>query len=228
MDKLHSSTSPSLPTPGQVTTILKSVHAVLTDDHFVYTSGKHGNVYINKDALYPHTQLTSQIGKMMAEAFSDHDIDVVVGPALGGIILSQWTAYHLSLINQKNANNKKVLGVYTEKDQNKNQVFTRGYDDLVKGKKVLVVEDLTNTGGSVKKAVDSVRAIGAEVVGVCVMTNRNPDKVNSEFFDTKFVALDILEADAVEKDICQLCKQNVPINTSVGHGKKYMDALTRK
>lgn len=84
-----------------VITILKKVGAVLTDDHFVYTSGKHGSVYINKDALYPHTKETSQIGQMFAQAFKDMAIDVVAAPALGGIILSQWTAYHLSQLNGK-------------------------------------------------------------------------------------------------------------------------------
>ena len=79
-----------------IITILKQVGAVITDSHFVYTSGKHGSVYINKDALYPHTQETSQVGKMMAEKYQHRTVDVIVGPALGGIILSQWTAYHLS------------------------------------------------------------------------------------------------------------------------------------
>ena len=122
--------------------ILKNVGAVLTDDHFVYTSGKHGSVYINKDALYPHTTETSQVGLIFAQKFKDRDIDVVAAPALGGIILSQWAAYHLSRLK-----GKEVLGVYTEKTPEKNQVFTRGYDRLVKGKNVLVIEDLTTTGG---------------------------------------------------------------------------------
>src|SRR3989338_8246250 len=49
--------------------ILKNVGAILTDDHFVYTSGKHGSVYINKDFLYPHTKETSHIGRMFAEKY---------------------------------------------------------------------------------------------------------------------------------------------------------------
>ncbi|HRP59348.1 MAG TPA: phosphoribosyltransferase family protein, partial [Vicingus sp.] len=152
---------------NDVLSLLKSVNAVITDDHFVYTSGKHGSVYINKDALYPHTKLASQVGKMFAEQTTDLEIDVVAAPALGGIILSQWTANHLSQLK-----GKEILGVYTEKDEQKNQVFTRGYDKLVTGKKVLVIEDLTTTGGSVKKVVDTVRQVGGEVVIVGVMVNR--------------------------------------------------------
>src|SRR3990172_112591 len=92
--------------------IIKKVGAVLTNDHFVYTSGKHGSVYINKDAVYPHTKETSEIGRMFAEKFRDLEIDVVAAPAVGGTILSQWTAYHLSEITVKD-----ILSVYTEKDK---------------------------------------------------------------------------------------------------------------
>ncbi|MFA9288711.1 MAG: orotate phosphoribosyltransferase [Weeksellaceae bacterium] len=199
--------------------ILKKVGAVITDDHFVYTSGKHGSVYVNKDAVYPHTAETSKIGQMFAEHFKDLDIDVVVAPALGGIILSQWTAHHLSALK-----NKEILGVYTEKDADKNQVFTRNYDKLVTGKNVLVIEDLTTTGGSVKKVVDTVRATGGTVAAVGVMVNRNPAEVKSEMFDAPFHALGVLEVSAVDEADCELCKTNVPINTNVGHGKKYMQA----
>lgn len=59
----------------------------MRNDHFVYTSGKHGSVYINKDALYPYVEQTAQVGKMMAEKCQDLKIDSIAAPALGGIIL---------------------------------------------------------------------------------------------------------------------------------------------
>ncbi len=197
--------------------ILKSVGAIITDSHFVFTSGKHGDIYINKDTLYPHTDKTSQVGKMFADKHKDLDIDVVVGPALGGIILSTWTAYHLSQIK-----GKEILGVYTEKDENKNQIFTRGYDKLISGKNILVVEDIANTGGSIKKVINSVKEIGGNVVASCVMVNRDPDNITSETIGAPFSALGILKATAYEEGECPLCKNNVPINTEVGHGKKYL------
>lgn len=203
---------------NDVIVILKKVGAILTDDHFVYTSGKHGSVYINKDALYPHTKETSIVGELFARRFQDADIDVVAAPALGGIILSQWTAYHLSHLKHKD-----VLGVYTEKTPEKNQIFTRGYDTLVKGKNVLVIEDLTTTGGSVKKVVESVRLAGGTVVAVCVMVNRDPKAVNSESVGAPFSSLGVLPADAVDPEDCLLCKKGKPINTSVGHGKKFLE-----
>ena len=81
---------------GKIIKILKKIGAILTDDHFVYTSGTHGSVYINKDYLYPHPTETAKVGKMFAEMFKDKDIDVVAAPAVGGTILCTWTAYYLS------------------------------------------------------------------------------------------------------------------------------------
>lgn len=203
--------------------LLKQTKAVLTDDHFVGTSGRHMATYINKDALYPHTEVVSEMGKLFAEQNQDLDVDVVAAPALGGIILSTWTAYHLSQIK-----GKEVLGVYTEKTPDKNQIFTRGYDKLVAGKNVLIIEDLTTTGGSVKKVVDSVKSVGGNVVGVSVMVNKNPEEVTSEFVGAPLRWLAELKTETYEASDCPLCKDGVPINTSVGHGKKFVDAHTNE
>ena len=209
-----------------VVSILKSIGAVMTDSHFVYTSGKHGSVYINKDALYPHTEQTSHVGELFAQKFKDADIDVVVAPEVGGTILSQWTAFHLSKLK-----GKEIQSAYTEKDKGttasaseSEQIFRRGYDKIVAGKKALVIEDLTTTGMSVKKVVETVQAIGGTVVAVCVMVNRNPEHVNSEFMGTPFSSLGVLKAEAFDEAVCPLCTKGVPINTSVGHGKKYLEA----
>ena len=208
-----------------VVSILKKIGAVLTDDHFVYTSGKHGSVYINKDAVYPHTAETAKIGELFARQFKDADVDVVAAPAVGGTILSQWTAFYLSKLK-----GKEILAVYTEKDKGtlasaaeSEHIFRRGYDKLIVGKNVLVIEDLTTTGISVKKVVDAVKTAGGRIVAVGVMVNRNPDGVNSHFVGAPFHALGILKAEAFDQKDCPMCKKGVPINTTVGHGKKYME-----
>ncbi len=203
--------------------LLKDTKALLMDDHFVSTSGRHLDIYINKDALYPHTKQTSRMGELFAEKNKELAIDVVAAPALGGIILSTWTAYHLS-----NLKNKEILGVYTEKDADKNQVFTRGYDALVKGKNVLVIEDLTTTGGSVKKVVNSVRNAGGNVVQVCVMVNRDPENITSDTIGAPFSSLAILKAESWEENDCPMCKKGIPINTTVGHGKKYLEEKAKQ
>lgn len=215
---------------NEVIEILKKVGALITDSHIVGTSGRHMPAYINKDAIFPHTEQASEIGRLFAEKFKDYDIEVVVAPAVGGTILSQWSAYHLSKLK-----NKEILSTYTEKDKGttssaaeSEQVFRRGYDKYVAGKKVLVIEDLTTTGTSVKKLIDAVKSAGGNVVAVCVMVNRDPKLVNSETIGAPFYSLGVLEIPSYEEKDCPLCKSGVPINTSVGHGKKYLEAKNAK
>jgi orotate phosphoribosyltransferase len=204
---------------SRVLDLLKQTGAVITDSHFVLTSGKHASIYINKDALYPHTSAVSSVCQEFAEKVKHLEIDTVVGPALGAIILSQWTAHHLSKLK-----GKEIFGVYTEKSADGGQIFTRGYDKFVTNKNVLVVEDLTTTGDSAKKVVDAAKAIGGRVAGVCVMVNRNPREVTEAYLGAPLFALDTFKVVAYDEAQCPLCKAGVPVNTSVGHGKKYLAA----
>lgn len=210
-------------TQNAIIDILKEAGAVIADSHFVGTSGRHFNTYVNKDALYPHTALVSKVGKLFADKFQDRNIEVVVGPALGGIILSQWTAYHLSEISGKD-----ILGVYSDKLESGDQILKRGYDKLVNGKNILIVEDLTTTGGSVKKVVDNVKADGGNIVAVSVMTNKDPKLVTTEFIGAPFEPLSELVVTSYAAEECPLCKNGVPINTTVGHGKKFLEEQAAK
>lgn len=197
--------------------ILKSINAIVTENHFVYTSGKHGSVYVRKDLLYPHTKITSDVCMFFAEKFKSKKVDVVVAPSLGGIVLSQWTAYHLSKLK-----GKEILSLFTEKDENSNQVFKRGYDTLVKEKNVVIIEDLATTGGSIKKVINSVRNAGGIVTGVGVMVNRDPKSVTSKSIGAPLYSLGTLIAESFDEEKCPLCKSKIPINTIVGHGKTFL------
>ena len=137
----------------------------------------------------------------------------------GGIILSQWVASHLSEIC-----GKEVLGIYTEKLLDGGQMFTRGYEKYIKdGKRVLVVEDIITTGGSILKSIKAVQESGGNVVGACAMVNKNKD-LDPNMFGVLFDTLTDLFVDTYTEDECPLCKNNVPINTNVGHGKKYLES----
>lgn len=208
---------------NKVIEILKRTGAVLDSGHFVGTQGRHFDLYINKDALLPHTESVSEICKLFAEKYKDEDIDVVVAPALGGIFLSQWTAYHLTILK-----NKEVLSLYTEKTPEGGQIFTRGNDELVKGKKVLLLEDTVTTGGSVIKTANSVKAAQGVVVATCVMINKDPLNVNAEKLGIPFDWLSELPVITHSAEDCPLCKSGVPINTKVGHGKKFLEAQKPK
>ena len=152
----------------EVLQVLGKVGAVIANSHIVYTSGKHGTAYVNKDAVYPHTQLTLELCCGIAEQFKNDGVEVVIAPAIGAVILSQWVAHRLSALTYR-----EVLAVYAEKSEGGEAfVIKRGYDKLILGKNVLVVEDVLTIGGSAKKVVEATRAIGGNVIGLGVLCNR--------------------------------------------------------
>ena len=202
---------------NQVIEILKKTGAIIPNDHFVGVSGLHFDTYVNKDALLPHTKEVSAICQLFAQKYKESSIDVVAAPALGGIILSQWTAYYLSELTDRT-----VLGVYTEKTPENEQIFNRGYDKYVEGKRVLVLEDSTTTGQSVMKVVRAVQDAGGEVIEICVMVNRDPTRVNTTTLGIPFSSLAQLPIVSYEQKDCPLCKNGVPINTIFGHGKRFL------
>ncbi len=187
--------------------IFKELGAIITDTHVVYASGKHGNAYINKDAVYPHTKEISYLCKLLADKFLDKGIEVVAGPTVGGVILSQWVAHYLD-----------AKAVFAEGDNE--CFFKRGYDKLVTGKKVLVVEDVLTTGGSAKKVVDAVRKLGGDVIACGALVNRGG--VTEKDIGAPLVTLIDIRLDVWEEKDCPLCKRGVPINIEVGKGREYL------
>ncbi|MEK7157999.1 MAG: phosphoribosyltransferase family protein [Patescibacteria group bacterium] len=199
---------------------LKGVGAILTNGHFVYTSGKHGDTYINKDALYPHPNVTSILCRGMAAAFAHDNIEVVVAPAIGAVILSQWVAYHLTELT-----GREVLAIYAEKEEYGGEpafVIKRGYEQIVPGKRVLVVEDVLTTGGSARKVVIITRGLGGDVIGVGALCNRGGIMVQDIASVPKLNALVNLPLQAWDPHLCPLCGGNVPINTQVGKGREFL------
>ncbi len=208
---------------AEVLELFGKVGAVITDSHIVYTSGKHGSAYVNKDAIYPHIRETSTLCQIIADRFADDNVEVVIAPAIGGVILSQWTTYHLLLMRER-----EVLAIYAEKAENSlvkddpSFVIKRGYDKLVVGKRVLVVEDVLTTGGSAKRVIEAVRAIGGEVVGLGVLCNRGGITAADVADPPKLFALVNIKLDAWDETDCPLCRDNVPINTDVGKGREFL------
>ena len=215
--------------------ILISAGAIITSSHIVYTSGKHGSAYVNKDAVYPHTCRTSELCRAIAERVVDEGVyvDTVVAPAVGGVILSQWIAYHLTLLT-----GCEVMGVYAEKEkmsipdpenlgrkcyyETGEFVIQRGYDRFVRGKNVLVGEDILNTGGSAKKVVEAVRRIGGDVVAVAALCNRG-GVLKEDIGDPPYLyTLANVKLDAWDEADCPLCISNIPINIDVGKGREFL------
>lgn len=211
-------------TEDKVLEVLQKVGA-FRSGHFVFVSGQHSNTYVNKNAMYPYTEEISQLCRMMAEKFKGKGIQAVIGPETGGIILEQWTAHHLSELD-----GREVYGVYADKDHSLAAVqagetrfiIKRGYDELIKGKKVLVVEDLTTTGSSIRKVVEAAREAGAEVSGAIAICNRGNVTKEAVGNPPEFLSLLTVQLEQWPEADCDLCKREIPVNTEVGHGKDFL------
>ena len=152
--------------PEEVEQLLRESGALL-EGHFLLTSGRHSARYIEKFRLLEQPRVTSPLCGELARRFEQRRVECVVGPVTGGIILAFETARHLG-----------CRAVYAERGEGGNGfTFRRGFT-FKPGERVLVVEDIVTTGGSVLQVVDAVRAAGAEVVGVGLLVDRSGGKVD--------------------------------------------------
>jgi orotate phosphoribosyltransferase len=167
----------------------------LQEGHFRYTSGLHGNLYMQCAQVLKHPEHTEVLCKELAENFADSKIDIVVGPAMGGIIVAYEIARQLG-----------VPAVFTERE-NGAMTLRRGFE-LDPGQRVLVVEDVITTGGSVQEVLEIVKTKGAEPVGVGVLVNRSGGRAD---FGVPLAALLNLDLPTYDPENCPLCKQGLPL-----------------
>lgn len=201
---------------AEVLQVLQDTGAFRTG-HFVFTSDLHASTYINKDAIYPHVAQVSKLCRAMAEKFRDDGVEVVLGPAVGAVVLSTWTAHHMG-----EALGREVYGVYADKNGDDGFIIRRGYDKLIAGKRTLIVEDLMTTGGSVRKVISAARAAGADVVGAIVIANRGGVTKSMVGDPPRLESLVHLDLEQWPADQCVLCQRDIPVNTDVGHGRDFL------
>ncbi|MDR1066575.1 MAG: orotate phosphoribosyltransferase [Clostridiales bacterium] len=157
--------------------------------HFILTSGKHSDRYMQCAKLLQYPQKAEIIAKELAGDFRADGAQAVIGPALGGVII----AYEL-------ARQLNVKNMFAERENGK-MTLRRGFE-LEKGMNVIVAEDVITTGGSVKEVMDLVRATGANVAGVCAIVDRSMGKVD---FGVKTRAVYTAEINAWDAEDCPLC-----------------------
>lgn len=190
---------------------------VVTNDHFVYASGKHGDTYVNKDVIYVHPELLNQVAVIMVLTARSLEVpfSVIAGPALGGIPLAQLFAHQwLALFGEI----KKIA--ILEKDTDGNYLLKRGYDKIVAGQPVLLLEDILTTGKSVGLCIDTLRTAGADVVQIINIWQR------SENIDSRNVPVQPLMKKIFpmyEAHTCPLCAQKIPVNIALGKGQQFLN-----
>ena len=167
---------------------LLEANDAIRSGHFLLSSGKHSDVFVQLAAVLKWPGIAERLGHELGTRFKDSGATVVLGPAMGGVIIGHEIARYLNLPM-----------IFSEREEGKMKLrrgFTVGSDD-----KVLIAENTVSTGGSQKEVVELARSHGAEVVGVAAICDRSP----GVSFGVPFVPLLKLDAKAWDADVCPLC-----------------------
>ena len=190
-------------TEKEVEDLLLETSAIM-EGHFLLTSGLHSPRYVEKFNVLQHPKYTEKLCRAMAEKFKDANIETVVGPVTGGILLAHETG--------------KALGtraIFTERENGK-MTFRRGFT-LHEGERVLIVEDIVTTGGSIREVIDVVKAHGGVPVAVSMLVDRSGGKAT--FGDVPSTALLHMDVKTYKPEECPLCKAGVPMTKRGRTGK---------
>jgi orotate phosphoribosyltransferase len=168
---------------------------VLLDGHFLLTSGRHSRFYFEKFRILQHPQDSQAFCGMIAENFKDAGVQTVVGPTTGGIIIAFEVARQMGL-----------KAIYAERTP-EGRGFLRGMS-LAPGEKVLVVDDVMTTGGSVVETIEAVKRAGAQLTGVAVFIDRSSKPPE---FGVPFLGIYSEKVETFDPNDCPLCKQGLPL-----------------
>jgi orotate phosphoribosyltransferase len=171
----------------------------IKDGHFLLASGRHSARYVEKFDLLRNPAATSEICRGFTDRFRNDRVDVVAGPTTGGVILAFEVGRQLG-----------TAAAYAERvgSGSDERVFKRG-TTFTPGQRVLVVDDVLTTGGSVRETLAALAKEPVEIVGVGVLVDRSGGAVR--FGDLPFHALATLNVETWTADDCPLCGQGVPI-----------------
>jgi orotate phosphoribosyltransferase len=175
--------------------LLREAGAML-EGHFQLSSGKHSGVYVEKFRLLEHPPQTAALCKMISDWAKALRPQVCAGPTTGGVLLSYETARHLGL-----------RSIFAEKVDTGGRAFGRGFS-MARGERVLVIDDVLTTGGSVRDVLDAVRKADGEPVGVGVVIDRSGGRVD---FGLPFFSCLKLDLPTYEPGACPLCEQGLPL-----------------
>ncbi|MDD5014450.1 MAG: orotate phosphoribosyltransferase [Atribacterota bacterium] len=165
--------------------------------HFKLTSGVHSDTYIQCAQVMQHPGFMQNLCSELGKKFRGDDIDVIIGPAIGGIIMAHVMAQILG---------PWVRAIFTERENGK-MTLRRSFE-IKGGEKILVVEDVTTTGSSVREVIEIVKSRQGKVVGVGVLIDRSGGRVDFGVKSEKLLTIDIKTYLPEE---CPLCKKGIPV-----------------
>lgn len=168
---------------------------VMLNGHFLLTSGKHSDKYMQCAKLFEYPQISEKFCREIAEAYKNDGINLVIGPALGGVIMSFDVARLM-----------KVRNIFTERE-NGIMTLRRGFS-IPSEARILVVEDVITTGGSVQEVINLVKEAGAQVCGVAVIVDRSAGKAD---FGCRLYSCIQMDIAAYPPDNCPVCATGLPL-----------------
>ena len=172
--------------------LLKETNALLKG-HFLLTSGRHSDGYVQCARLLMYPDKAEKAVKIIVDKLANLEFDIVVGPAMGGIIVS----YEIARQTGKPS-------LFVERENGK-MTLRRGFH-IEKGQRVLIAEDVVTTGKSTIETSEVVEQYGGIVVGIACIVDRTVKDLEYPMFSATKLNLNFYE----EED-CVLCKNNVPI-----------------
>lgn len=175
----------------------------IMEGHFLLTSGLHSPMYVEKFQVLQYPQHTAALCKALADRFVDQKIDLVVGPVTGGVLLAHEVGKNLG-----------TRAIFTERENGK-MALRRGFV-INPGERVLLVEDIVTTGGSIIEVIDVVREHGGIPVAVGLLVDRSGGKAD---FGIPAEALLHLDVTTYKPEECPLCKDGVPMTKRGRTGK---------
>jgi len=167
----------------------------LLEGHFLLSSGRHSPTYLEKFLVLQYPKTVEAFCAEIARRYSDSNIDVVLGPTTGGVLLAYETAKNLG-----------TRGIFAESENGK-RVLRRGFA-LAPGERVLLVDDILTTGGSVRDTIDVVTESGAVLAGIAVLADRSGGKVDFGVRLEALLTLDVLQYEPAD---CPQCQAGVPL-----------------
>ena len=171
--------------------------------HFLLTSGKHSNQYIEKFRLLENPIALDKICSTMADIYKDKKIDLVVSAAIGGILISGGVGRYL---NVKHIFSERING---------EMVFKRGFD-IEKNQNILVVEDIVTTGGSINEIIDLIEKYKANIIGIVSIVDRNDKK---QIFKYPYETLLNFPAESWDEKDCPDWLKKIPVFKPGSTGK---------
>lgn len=172
--------------------ILKECSALL-EGHFLLSSGRHSDKYCQCAKLLQYPDKAEKVLSVVADKIKDLDFDMIVGPAMGGIIVSYELGRQL-----------KKPSIFTER-QDGVMTLRRGFE-IKKGQKVIISEDVVTTGKSSLEVAKLIEELGGEVVAICCIVDRRDDNTKLPYDLYSSVKIDVKSYD---KDSCPLCKKGL-------------------